>query len=98
MLNGFMHDFVKEGKLGVVVGETLFLHGGLITQGPNNAAADENAFGHVPGGDGTAREAKAAPTWYIPGKCAHPTEGMAWCSDCAFKPAARAVTRGSATE
>eukprot|EP00966_Prymnesium_polylepis_P255719 5908021-Prymnesium_polylepis.1 len=35
---------------------------------------------------------------YMPGKCAQPTDGIAWCSDCAFKPAASAVTTALSTE
>lgn len=34
--------------LGAVCAQTLFLHGGLITQGPSNVADEVHAFGHVP--------------------------------------------------
>ena len=49
---GWMRLLLQMGELGVVMGDTLFVHGGLISRDYLNGEDDESdtdAFGHVPG-------------------------------------------------
>ena len=53
---GFMRELLLNGQLGVVIGDTLYVHGGII----GKFAGDEtDALGYVPGREGRVMEVRA---------------------------------------
>jgi len=48
-IGGWMREWLEYGELGVVMGDTLFVHGGLLSTDYGPGGEDADAWGHVPG-------------------------------------------------
>lgn len=59
---GFYRELIRHGQLGALVGDSLFVHGGLVTHGGlfgHSVAEGTTAYGHVPGRVGREEDVRA---------------------------------------
>jgi len=59
---GWMRELLDYGELGVLMGDSLFVHGGLLSRDFTDANEETDCFGHVPGRDDRIGN---APEWLL---------------------------------